>query len=744
LRRFLSGQPISASADSAWYLVRRRLERYRLALALSAAAVVALAGLALYANFQRARADGSNVALHDELTTSTIERGRLLSLIGNLPNAEEFVWRELFRNPDSRHAQWTLWDIYSREPSLWVRTYHDTGTQTVRFSPDGRLLLTAGRLDGLLRLVEVESGRIVRTMTTAPVSGTRRALFTPDGKTIVSGSDDGSIRVLDVESGQLRREYLKAVAGLQDFALTADASTIVTAAHGAVEVWSLATGQLTRSFADLASEASTVTTSPDRSLILAGSNDGTVTAIDLTKGVRLWQRKQAHPSQVLSVAIGPGNRMAASGSIDGTLHLWNPSTGEPVRTIATENGRVRSLVFTSNGSSLIGGGVWRTRMWSLDEPSKLPRDLGGSEGITEIDLRSDDRFVATCDGGSGRVRLWDLAADSRTDRWSGHKSRVLGLEIANDGPSFVTVANDAVTTWRAGQPSRGLSIQLPKPFYGVAVSAKGQWLASVGLESAAVWDARTGRFLTNLTDVATSRTVIFSDDERRIHVGQPDGTVVSWDWNGEAATNPRRLTSQDTEVLGLVSRGAHLFVAHQNRVVTKVDRDTGTELQRFRTTASPFAIALSPDGRTLAAGTFSGTIYLWDVASGQARQLKGQGRLVGGVDFSPDGRMLASSSRDGTTRLWDVATGQWLATVGSRTPGAEHVRFLPDGRRLAIGYEDGEVEVRDLQYFFRYAAGHTEYELRLFREAGESFPRSDDVLAWSHAIVPEQPPATRR
>jgi WD40 repeat protein len=124
--------------------------------------------------------------------------------------------------------------------------------------------------------------------------------------------------------------------------------------------------------------------------------------------------------------------------------------------------------------------------------------------------------------------------------------------------------------------------------------------------------------------------------------------------------------------------------------------------------------------------------------------LKGQTRLIGGIDFSPDGRTLASASRDGSTRLWDVASGHWLATVGSRTPGAERVRFFPDGRRLAIGYEDGEVEVRDLQYFFRYTAGHADYELRLFHEAGESFPRSDEVLAWSHAIVSGQPSTAKQ
>ena len=232
LRRFLAGQPIAASADSAWYTVRRKLGRYRLALGLSAAAVVALAGLAIYASLERARADRVSVEVQHQLATSTIDRGRLLSLTGNLPVAEELIWRELFRRPESRHARWTLWDVYSREPSLWAGVVHDTGTQNVRFSPDSRLLMTAGRLDGLIQLIDVNSRQVLRTLSPTPLSGIRRALFTPDGTRIVSGSEDGSIRVWDVTTGDLRREIPQAAPGLVDIAIAAGGTQAVTAAGG--------------------------------------------------------------------------------------------------------------------------------------------------------------------------------------------------------------------------------------------------------------------------------------------------------------------------------------------------------------------------------------------------------------------------------------------------------------------------------------------------------------------------------
>jgi WD40 repeat protein/tRNA A-37 threonylcarbamoyl transferase component Bud32 len=738
LRRYLTGQPISASADSAWYVVRRQVGRYRLALALSAVVGVALAALAFYANFQRARADRVNVELQARLATSTIDQGRLLSLTGNLPNAEELVWRELFRQPDSRHAQWTLWDIYSKEPSLWARTIHETGTQTVRFSPDNRFLLTAGRLDGVMRLVDAESGQTVRTLTSTPTSGTRRAFFTPGGETIVSGSDDGSLRIWDVRTGQLRREFVKAVPGLQDLAVTADGLSALTVAGGTVQVRSLSDGRTVASFPDLVTDAFSIAASPTGTLAVIGSNDGTVTAIDLARRARLWQ-VSAHLGQVISVAIGPGDRIAASGSADGMLRVWRASSGDALRTIATENGRVRNLAFTRNGLDIAVAGVWRARIWNLEDPSQTPRDLGGSEGVTDLHIRPDGRFLATCNGGSGQVRLWDLTADARIDRWSGHRGRVLGLDVPHDARWLVTVGADGISEWQAGHPSPVLSIRAPTDLYGVAASTSSRWLAGVGHVNGAVWDSQTGRLASDLPNAKSARVVLFSDDDRRIHVGEPDGTLATWDWIDGVAKGPRRLPSQDTEVLALATRGRRVFVAHGNRVVTEIDDESGREIRKLRTSSAPFSVALSPDARTLAAGTFLGTVFLWDLESGRPRELKGQTRLTGGVAFSPDGSLLASASRDGSTRLWEVATGNWLATVGSRKPGAERVRFFPDGRRLAIGYEDGEVEIRDLQYFFRYVAGHADYQLRLFRDVGESFSRADEVLAWSRRLLSAPP-----
>src|SRR4051794_18687041 len=106
------------------------------------------------------------------------------------------------------------------------------------------------------------------------------------------------------------------------------------------------------------------------------------------------------------------------------------------------------------------------------------------------------------------------------------------------------------------------------------------------------------------------------------------------------------------------------------------------------------SVAFSPNGKWLASGSLDRSVRLWDVETGQpiGTPLLGHKSSVTSVAFSPNGKWLASASDDNSVRLWDVETGQPIGTpLMGHTSFVRSVAFSPNGRRLASASADNSV-----------------------------------------------------
>src|SRR5207248_4927598 len=110
---------------------------------------------------------------------------------------------------------------------------------------------------------------------------------------------------------------------------------------------------------------------------------------------------------------------------------------------------------------------------------------------------------------------------------------------------------------------------------------------------------------------------------------------------------------------------------------------------RFLNFGRVFSVAFSPDGKTLAAGSWDGTVRLWEVASGkELHQLSKQQGPVRSVAFSADGKLLACGGEGSAIILWETATAKELRRLVGHRGSITFVQFSPDGKLLASkGYD---------------------------------------------------------
>jgi uncharacterized protein with WD repeat len=275
------------------------------------------------------------------------------------------------------------------------------------FSPDGRLLVT-GSNDHTARLWEVASGQ-ERTRLTHD-SAVWAVAFSPDGRLLASGSGNGIVRVWDTASGELVRELSsteRQVRWVFAVAFSPDGRQLASGSNGPVQVWDTASGELVRELLSRPRERWGVwgiAFSPDGRLLATGSGDWTTRLWDVAS----WQKRAefTHRSALFDVAFSPDGRLMATGSMDGTARLWEVASGLE-RARLTHDSAVMSVAFSPDGRLLVTGSNDHTaRLWEVASGQERTR-LTRLDWVSSVAFSPDGRLLAI---GSGDMtaRLWAL------------------------------------------------------------------------------------------------------------------------------------------------------------------------------------------------------------------------------------------------------------------------------------------------------------------------------------------------
>jgi WD40 repeat protein len=594
----------------------------------------------------------------------------------------------------------TVWDLEAGRP-LHILKGHQEAVSAVCFRPDGRRLLTAS-WDASLRLWDPDTGQPVRTF-----DGLRRQTFrdptpawwhaftgvalSPDGKRLLTGSNDNTARLRDAASGRT----LHVLAGHTDeiwtVAYSPDGSQVLTGSKDRTAIlWDARTGRTIRTFRGHTGEVGSVAFRPDGAQVLTGSADKTAILWDARTGGRLRTFK-GHTDAVGPAAFSPDGRLVLTGSDDRTARLWDAATGRVLRTFEGHTDELWSAAWHPDGRQVLTGSKDGTAVvWDVETGAKVRTFQAGECQVFRALFSPDGKYVAT--GRSDeRTILWDAATGERVATF--HEEGRNALDFSRDG-RFLVIGGRQATLWELRDEQGRLRQGHTGGIVSAAFSPDGRRILTGGRDGTAIlWDAENGRPIRTLRGHSgLVYSVAFRSEGEQVATGSEDKTVILWD---ARTGRPLRTIREHTDQVGAVAfspDGKQLLTGGFDQKAFLWDAASGRLLSRIATGGRITAVAFSPDGRSFLTGRGDRPLILWGQGAEDALRLfEGHAGPLTAVAFAPDGRRVLSTSYDGSVRLWDIATGDELIRLFSLDGGKDWVAVTPEG--LFDGSEGGRQKV---------------------------------------------------
>ena len=533
--------------------------------------------------------------------------------------------------------------------------------------------------------------------------GINALAFSPDGTQFAVGSNIG-VWLYDVATG---KEMTMFPGMCQSVAFSPDGRYLASGGGGfrePLKVWELATHQVVSSM-NAPDTGAQLRFSPDsKTLIGLNRRGNTINTLDIETGKRSVTAIKDESSKQRRSHGGPESSALtddkiAVGGTDGTITLWNRTTGEkwrtftdmdapmpPVRDKNFEAGddhfpmpmdrdrNVLTLAFSADGTRLASGSRDTTvRLWDTvgtQAPIVLQEHIGW---INALAFSPDGSLLASGDTDRA-VHVWDTTSGALLATFSGHLSGIVALRFSPDGRTLASGSADGTVQFWSIETQEVLPLHIAghtESVKAVGFLEDGSRLASVAFNGViTLWDLETLETMDikipERMDMLSGAA--FSPDGTQLASAPTVGKIYFHPSTGESLATTTQRDGESQVILTDVKTGDQVatFIGGEGRMPREVQ------------------FAFSPDGNRVALGG-SGNIRVWNTSTTDPDVFldiplieeapireEGDGGFplhglhhfateVSALIFTPDGKKLISGAMNGQVQMWDAETGVPLA-----------------------------------------------------------------------------------
>lgn len=649
---------------------------FRIAVVALLLAVIVAAALTIFALKERDRARSSAlIANASQTMDSDPELALLLAREAYRRDSSAAATESLVRGLSGMHLLATMRARGAVDP-----LQRDASS----FTPDGTRVVTSSGVD--VDVWNVETGE--RSLALAGHAGRVTSVaFSPDGRLVLSASEDGTARIWDAGSGRASRVLRGPSTGVNGAHFSPDGRLVVTSGgvDETAQLWSAASGRLVRTLRTPGSGVYAVAfDAPGRRLVTSGV-DGSASVWDVRSGRRLL-RLSGHAASIYGASFNrPGTRIVTT-SLDGTAHLWNARTGRPVARLGAVS-MAAPAVFSPDGTRAVTTESRRAFVWDAETGEQVARLEGHDDMLSSASFSPDGTLVATASDDQTAI-IWDVATERPWRSLRGHLGAVVTAVFAPSGRRIVTTSEDR--TARAWEAYAGtIAREHDGAVSSLAVSPDGRTIVTGGADGTARrWDVEARRIVgAPLRHQAELDDIAFSADGERIVT--VDNDLSAGLWNARTGRLERVFQIQSQEPADAFTAAD---VSSDGRSVVLATLLSGVQVFDLRTGRAVGALAhgepvndagFNADGTRVISASDDGEVRIWDWERARlVVRLRGHRGRALTAEFSRDDRYAVSSSSDRSAIVWDLATMRPSRTLASHTGPVNAARFSADAQRV--------------------------------------------------------------